>query len=146
MKNTFENLDIFNFNCINTIKAFISSYNFKDDALQLHFQDTYFNDISEVSVFLKNIKTREIHECTSSKEKNSLIIYLSNLKYLCTNYEYTIDIILKDSNSCKIIHPKYSSIHDKLLKSSLSYKSNNIKWYLRVLKNGDFRLSTIYLF
>lgn len=146
MKNTFKNLDIFNFNCINTIKASISSYNFKDDALHLCFQDTYFNDISEFSVFLKNIKTREIHECISLKEKDSLIIYLSNLKYLCTNYEYTIDIILYDSNSCKIIHPKYSVIHDKISKNSLVYKSNNIKWYLRILKNGDFRLSTIYLF
>ena len=146
MKNTFENLDIFNFNCINTIKSSISSYNFKDDALHLYFQDRYFDDITEVSVFLKNIKTREIHECISLKEKNSLIIYLSNLKYLCTNHEYTIDIILKDSNSCKIIHPQYLSIHDKISKSSLVYKSNNIKWYLRILKNGDFRLSTIYLF
>ena len=146
MKNTFKNLDIFNFNCINTITASISSYNFKDDALHLSFQDTYFNDISEVSVFLKNIKTREIYECISLKEKNSLTIYLSNLKYLCTNYEYTIDIILNDSTSCKIIHPKYSVLDDKISRNSLVYKSNNIKWYLRILKNGEFRLSTIYLF
>ncbi|MBD7916505.1 hypothetical protein H9660_15275 [Clostridium sp. Sa3CUN1] len=146
MKDTFKNLDIFNLNYLNSIEEPIYSYNLKDDILYLYFQNIYFDDICDISVFLENIKTREIYKCNSSKEKNLLKVYLSTLNYLCTDYEYSIYIILNSLNCYKIIYPKCCVTYDKISNPSLISKSNKIKWYLRIEKNGYFRLSTIYLF
>lgn len=138
--------NIQNSSYLNSIDKNLSSYLLKDHYLTLCFDDIDLNKYKSVTVVLKNIKTREILKCISKTDHNNLILDLRSLNYLCTNYEFSIVVILEDYQCSTSIYPKFKS-NIEIEKSIISSSDNsNIKWYLRVLENGKLRLSTIYLF
>ncbi|MDV4151368.1 hypothetical protein R0131_11000 [Clostridium sp. AL.422] len=130
---------------LNAIEKNLTSYLLINHCLTLCFNDINFNNYTKVSVFLKNIKTRETLKCISKIENNKLIIDLSSLKLLCTNYEFSIIAILEDNHSSIAIYPKLKS-KNSTGKLTLTSDNSNIQWYLRFLENGKLRLSAIYLF
>ncbi len=130
-----------------SIEKVLSFYSLKNCYLTLRFEDIDLNSYKSVSVFFKNIKTREILKCVFEIEENNLVIDLRSLNNLCTNYEFSIVIILDDYKYSTCVYPKLRLNNNKetSITSSLSDNSN-IQWFLRVLENGKLRLSTIYLF
>lgn len=135
-------------NCpyFSSIEKYLDFYLLKDNYLTLYFEDLNLNNYKLVSAFLKNIKTREILKCVSKVENNSLIIDLSSLNHLCTNYEFSIAIILDDYKCSTAIYPKLR-LNDNKNNTIISASDNSsIQWFLRILENGKLRLSTIYLF
>ncbi|WP_288221288.1 hypothetical protein [uncultured Clostridium sp.] len=145
MKKTNHNFNKLNSNYLNSIEKDINFYLLQNDSLILYFKDINFKKYSIINVYLKNIKTREVLKCISKVEDNRILIDLSNLKYLCTDYEYSIIVVLETLNSYNIMYPKFNN-KDKE-KSIISHSNtDNIQWYLRILENGKLRLSTIYLF
>ncbi|MCR1949782.1 hypothetical protein NSA50_01760 [Clostridium sp. DSM 100503] len=147
MKET-RNIDNFfklHLNNFNILEKDIISFELKNDKLSLNFDNINYLPTNKISVFLKNIKTREIFKCSSVINDNILSIDLSNLKYFCTDYEYSIIIINEFNNSSTMIYPKYknNAQNYSIIGSSLN---QHIKWFLRLLENGEFRLSTIVLF
>lgn len=136
-----------NYSYLNSIEKNLRFYLLKDHYLTLSFDDINLNRYKSISVFLKNIKTREILKCVSKIDNNNnLILNLKSLNYLCTNYEFSIIVILEDHQCSTAIYPKASASID-IAQSIISLSDNsNIKWYLRILENGKLRLSTIYLF
>lgn len=147
MKET-KNIDNFlklHLNNLNILEKDIISFELKDDNLSLNFNDINSLSKNKLSVFLKNIKTREIFKCSSLINNNVLSINLSNSKYFCTDYEYSILIIDEVSNSSTMVYPRLKNKNESY--SIIANSSNkHIKWFLRVLENGEFRLSTIVLF
>ncbi len=131
---------------LNSIEKNINSCLLNEDFLTISFSNVDFKKYTTVTVFLKNIKTRELLKCTSNIHENNLIINLKELNYLCTDYEFSIIIFLEGNNHSDLIYPKFNSNLEK--EKSIISKSNNdnLKWYLRILENGKLRLSTIYLF
>lgn len=139
-----------NYNDINsisltTLEKYINSCLLHDDSLILNLKDIDFDKYTNINVFLKNIKTLELFNCIYQIRKNNIIIDLVNLKYLCMDYEYSIILILESLNSHHIVYPKFNNT---VKENSIIFPSNNdnIRWFLRILENGKFRLSTIYLF
>lgn len=131
---------------LSSIEKNLNFYLLKDHYLTLRFDGINLNKYESVSVFLKNIKTRETLKCISKIEDNNLILNLRSLNYLCTNYEYSILVILENFHCFTSIYPKFKS-KNYIDKSIISSSENsNIQWYLRFLQNGKLRLSTIYLF
>ena len=135
-----------NYSYFSSIEKNLNFYLLKDCYLTLNFEDLNLNKYKSVSVFFKNIKTREIIKCISSIEDNNLIINLKDLDKLCTDYEFSIIIILDDYRYSTAIYPVLK-VNNNLAESYISSSSNsNIQWFLRVLDNGKLRLSTIYVF
>ncbi len=135
-----------NYSYFSSIEKNLNFYLLKDCYLTLNFEDLNLNKYKSVSVFFKNIKTREIIQCISSIENNNLIITLKDLDKLCTDYEFSIIIILDDYRYSTAIYPVLK-VNNNLAESYISSSSNsNIQWFLRVLDNGKLRLSTIYVF
>lgn len=129
-----------------SIEKLLSFYSLKSYYLTLKFEDINLSNYKFISVFLKNIKTREVLKCASKIEDNSLVINLKGLNDLCTNYEYSIIVTLENYNYSTTIYPRLKTI-DKKENSIISSSANsNIQWFLRILENGKLRLSTIYLF
>ncbi len=130
----------------NSIEKFLSFYSLSDNYLTLKFEDIDLSDYKCISIFLKNIKTRELLKCVSKIQDNSLIINLQNLNNLCTNYEYSIIVTLENYNYSTTIYPRLKTIDNKENYIISSSVNSNIQWFLRILENGKLRLSTIYLF
>ena len=135
-----------NYLYVNLNEKILNFYSLKDNYLTLFFEDMNLNSYKTVSVFFKNIKTREIFKCISKIEDNNLIIDLESLNYLCTNYEFSIIIILDDYNCSTAIYPKLRQNENNENSIIFSSDKSNIQWFLRVLDNGKLRLSTIYIF
>ncbi|MCF0148694.1 MAG: hypothetical protein HUJ77_09900 [Clostridium sp.] len=130
----------------NSIEKSINFYSLKDCCLTLKFENINLSSYKFVSVFLKNIKTREVLRCASKIEDNSLVINLKSLNDLCTNYEYSIIVALENYDYSTTIYPRlkpFNSKENSIISSSIN---SNIQWFLRILENGKLRLSTIYLF
>lgn len=129
-----------------SIEKSLNFYSLKNCYLTLKFEDINLSNYKFISVFLKNIKNREVLKCASKIEDNSLVINLKALNNLCTNYEYSIIVTLENYNYSTTIYPRLKTI-DKKENSIISSSANsNIQWFLRILENGKLRLSTIYLF
>lgn len=123
----------------------VSNFSLKDESLILSFKDFNFISSKNVSVYLKNIKTRELLFAPSKASNNSLVINLKDLNKLCTDYEYSIVISLENELNKMLYFPINKSINlSKELFTNSS--SDNLKWYLRLTSNGKLRLSTIVVF
>lgn len=123
----------------------VSNFSLKDESLILSFKDFNFISSKNVSVYLKNIKTRELLFAPSKASNNSLVINLKYLNKLCTDYEYSIVISLENELNKMLYFPinKSMNLSKELFTNS---SSDNLKWYLRLTSNGKLRLSTIVVF
>ncbi|VYT63821.1 hypothetical protein [Clostridium tertium] len=141
----YSELNTLNIPYLTACEKEICNFFLKDDSLVLYFKKLNFKIFKNVSVYLKNIKTRELLFAPSKAHNNSLVIDLQDLNKICTNYEYSIVISSEDEFNKILYYPIYKPIdsNDELLTYS---SSTNIKWYLRLTNNGKIRLSTIVLF
>jgi len=124
--------------------------NFKVSALgltkykiKLQLNNIYFKDVDEVYVVLKNVKTRDIFIGESSINNNTLHINLKALSFMCTDNEFMLLLIVKRDDIYSVINPvikdKYNDISDDFVNLDLE----DVEWYLRILENGELRLSAI---
>lgn len=135
-----------NYSFLNSIEKYLNFYLLKGHYLTLSFDDINLKEYKSVSTFLKNIKTREIFKCISKIEDNRLIINLKNFNDLCTDYEFSLIVILEDNKFTTAIYPKLRPTLNVEESVISSVDNSNIQWYLRFLENGKLRLSTINLF
>lgn len=141
----YNELNTLNIPYLSSNEKEVSNFSLKDESLILYFKDLNFKTFKNVSVYLKNIKTRELLFAQSKASNNSLVINLKNLNKLCTDYEYSIVISLENKINKILYFPINKSINlsQELFTNS---SSNNLKWYLRLTSNGKLRLSTIVVF
>ena len=111
--------------------------------IKLELNNIYFKDVDEIDFVLKNVKTRDIFIGESSIDNNTININLKPLSFICTDNEFMLLLITKKNGIYSFINPiiksKYHNISDNFINLDL----NDIEWYLRVLDNGELRLSTI---
>lgn len=116
----------------------------KENTLILEFNDIDFSIYNKVSVFIKNIKTREVFKCSSFIRNTEINVNLDSIKHLCTDYEYIILIRAELNNSSYIIYPKFTCKSKTYISNNSS--KNNHRWFIRISENGELRLSTIFIF
>jgi len=56
-----------------------------ENTLILEFNDINFSIYNKVSVFIKNIKTREVFKCLSFIRNTEINVNLDSIKHLCTD-------------------------------------------------------------
>lgn len=94
----------------------------------------------EIYIIIKNVKTREEFNCYHYVMENKIIIDLDNLSLYFADYEGSIYIVLKMGNNYHMYRP---TINDKTTVKINSQSFDNYKWFLRILENGEIRLSSI---
>lgn len=141
----YNELNTLNIPYLSSSEKEVSNFSLKDESLILSFKDFNLKTVKNVSVYLKNIKTRELLFAPSKASNNSLVINLKDLNKLCTDYEYSIVISLENELNKILYFPVNKSINlsQELFTNS---SSDNLKWYLRLTNNGKLRLSTIVVF
>lgn len=121
----------------------VSALGLTNYRIKLQLNNIYFKDIDEVDVVLKNVKTRDIFVGESSINNNTLHINLKSLSFMCTDNEFMLLLIIKRDDIYSVINPvikgKYHDISDKFINLDLE----GVEWYLRILENGELRLSAI---
>lgn len=113
-----------------------------NNKLILYFFEKDYNSLSFNQVIIQNTKTREEFICLFKKElKNTLVIDLSNVCDELTDYEGSVYITVSFNDIQNIMVPILSS------KNSIIFESENIKtnlkWFIRILDNGELRLSSV---
>ncbi|MBU3106657.1 hypothetical protein [Clostridium gasigenes] len=111
--------------------------------IKLKLNNIDFKEADEIEVILKNIKTRDIFIAEHSIENDFLNINLKSLSFMCTDNEFMLLLIIKKNSVYSFLNP--------IIKNSSLNITNNftvldlipIEWYLRILDNGELRLSTI---
>lgn len=141
----YNELNTLNIPYLSSTEKEVSNFSLKDESLILCFKNFNFKTVKNISVYLKNIKTRELLFAPSKASDNYLVINLKDLNKLCTDYEYSIVISLENEVNKVLYFPINKSINlSKELFTNSS--SDNLKWYLRLTSNGKLRLSTIVVF
>lgn len=126
-----------------TISA--SSFKIDRDNLILSLENIDLIKKDDLKVIFKNIKNRSFINCDYIIKDNDIIVDLSNIKFLSTDYEYSFYLSNSENNNVTIISPKSS----EYFVNTIPLIDNNFykyKWFIRVLKNGEFRISTISIF
>lgn len=124
-------------------KTIISNIELTGYILNLELTSIYLNQLEEVDVVLKNVKTREVFIADASIKNSIITINLDSLSTLCTDNEFLLLIIIKRDSNYYVITPTLSyDYHSKCAKLS-SLDLINITWYLRTIENGELRLSTV---
>lgn len=138
--NSFNKIDY-----IENLKIQANFFKIDGDNLILNLKNINLIKKNNLKVIFKNIKNRSILSCNYTINNNDLIIDLSNIKFLSTDYEYSFYLISSEINNINIIYPKYNEyfVNSIPLVDNNSYK---YKWFVRVLKNGEFRISAISIF
>lgn len=138
--NKFHNLDF-----IGDLKISTNSFKIDGDNLILNLVNIDLIKTNTLKVIFKNTKNRSLISCDYLINNHDLIIDLSNIKFLSTDYEYSFYLVNSENNHINILSPKSSEyfVNTIPLIDNSSYK---YKWFIRVLKNGEFRISTISIF
>ena len=113
-----------------------------NNKLILYFFDDNYNLLNSSIVVIKNIKNRDEFICPFSKDlPNTLTIDLSSLCSYFTDYEGAITIKVKENSSEIILVPILLEKNILTLEDSIA--NLPFKWFIRVLDNGELRLSSI---
>lgn len=100
------------------------------------------NFFEEIQVIIKNIKTKEEYSCPFTKDDNSIIIDLSEISHLFTDYEGAIYIILKKDNIIYNLKPIIKN--STIIKNTLNNDNKHYySWFVRILENGEILFSSI---
>jgi hypothetical protein len=100
------------------------------------------NFFEEIQVIIKNIKTKEEYLCPFTKNNNSIIIDLSGISHLFTDYEGAIYIILKKDNIIYNLKPIIKN--STIIKNNLNNDNKRYySWFVRILDNGEILFSSI---
>ena len=122
-----------------------NSFKIDRDSLILNLENIDLIKKDDLKVIFKNIKNRSFINCDYIINNNYLIIDLSNIKFLSTDYEYSFYLSNSNSDHINIISSKSS----EYFVNNIPLVDNNFykyKWFIRILKNGEFRISTISIF
>lgn len=130
---------------IENLEMSTDSFKIDGDNLILTLKKIDLINKNNLKVIFKNIKNRSLISCDYKINNNDLIIDLTNIKFLSTDYEYSFYLVNSENNHINILFSKSVeySVNTIPLVDNSSYK---YKWYIRVLKNGEFRISTISIF
>lgn len=113
-----------------------------NNKLILYFFDDNYSSLNSSIVVIKNIKNRDEFICPFSKDlPNALTIDLSSLCSYFTDYEGAITIKVKENSSEIILVPILLEKNILTLEDSIA--NLPFKWFIRVLDNGELRLSSI---
>ena len=125
------------------VKVEVTDFHLINTNFNIKLKNVDFNKFDEVSVILKNIKTKEIYICNTNLNKNSLILELSSLNYLCSDNEYMILILCKKDNYFEVLYPIFKDYSTNISTNYQISTYSKVSWYLRIIDTGEFRLSTI---
>ena len=95
---------------------------------------------SELLVVIQNVKTKEEFICEYLITTNNIVVLLDSLFNLFTNYEGSIQILRKNNNKYYLYTP---ILNCKPTIDSQKDVNSQYRWFVRVLENGEIRLSSI---
>lgn len=118
----------------------LDKFIFKNNTLILEQNSIELKNENELLVIIQNVKTKEEFICEYLITDNNIVILLDSLLHLFTNYEGSIQLISKNNDNYCFYTPilKYNSIID-----SRKDVNDKYKWFVRILENGELRLSSI---
>lgn len=120
-------------------KVFLENCIKNNNKLLLYFSPIDYNNFNISTIIIKNIKNREEFICPFTKEYPNIIsIDLNPLCSYFTDYEGSIFI---DTNDDKLLIPL--SPYKNVLNIESTLDKSQFKLFLRVLDNGEFRISSI---
>lgn len=120
------------------IKKFVQA----DKEVTIIPENIDLNFFEEIQVIIKNIKTKEEYFCPFTKDNNSILIDLSGISHLFTDYEGAIYIILKKDNIVYNLKPIIKN--STIIKNNLNGENKkSYSWFVRILENGEILFSSI---
>lgn len=127
-------------NILENRKLKLDKFVLKNNTLILEQNATELEKENELIVVIQNVKTKEEFICEYLINTNNIVILLDSLLHLFTNYEGSIQILNKINNEYYLYTPilKYKPTID-----SQKAVNNQYTWFVRVLENGEIRLSSI---
>ncbi|CUN59860.1 hypothetical protein H8S10_15385 [Clostridium sp. NSJ-49] len=129
-----------NNNILETRKLRIDKLIQRDNSLIFEQNTIKFRCEEELLVIIRNVKTKEEFICDYLIKANNLVIILDSLLHLFSNYEGAIQILNKSDEKYYLYNPimKNNNIINEKIANNKQYK-----WFIRVLENGEIRLSSI---
>ena len=113
-----------------------------NNKLILYFSPNDYENLNFSMIIIKNTKNREEFICPFIKElPNTITLDLNSLCSYFTDYEGSIFINTQNKVNDTILIPILSEKTIINLENNLN--SSNFKWFIRVLDNGELRLSSI---
>ncbi|MDU2670548.1 MAG: hypothetical protein E7C49_00925 [Clostridium sp.] len=95
---------------------------------------------SELLIVIQNVKTKEEFICEYLITTNNIVVLLDSLFNLFTNYEGSIQILRKNNDKYYLYTP---ILNCKPTIDSQKDVNSQYRWFVRVLENGEIRLSSI---
>ena len=113
-----------------------------NNKLILYFSPIDYEYLNPLMVIIKNTKNREEFICPFTKElPNTLTLDLTSLCSYFTDYEGSIFINTQNNINDTILIPILPKKSIITLENSLN--NTQFKWFIRILDNGELRLSSI---
>lgn len=113
-----------------------------NNKLILYFSPIDYEYLNPLMVIIKNTKNREEFICPFTKElPNTLTLDLTSLCSYFTDYEGSIFINTQNNTNDTILIPILPKKSIITFENSLN--NTQFKWFIRILDNGELRLSSI---
>lgn len=113
-----------------------------NNKLILYFSPIDYEYLNPLMVIIKNTKNREEFICPFTKElPNTLTLDLTSLCSYFTDYEGSIFINTQNNINDTILIPILPKKSIITFENSLN--NAQFKWFIRILDNGELRLSSI---
>lgn len=113
-----------------------------NNKLILYFSPKDYENLNFSMIIIKNTKNREEFICPFIKEfPNTITLDLNSLCSYFTDYEGSIFINTQNKANDTILIPILSE--KTIINFENNSNSSNFKWFIRVLDNGELRLSSI---
>lgn len=110
-------------------------------SILLYYTNLNLKDFNKLNVLLKNIKTREEYQCNFKMTDEYIDIHLDEMSDFFTDYEASLVIALEDNEAIYYYSPAVLNSSEIIDLSKPTYTVNNYKWFIRILHNGELRLS-----
>lgn len=123
--------------------ASVSSLGLTMYSIKLKLNNIAFKEADKIEVVLKNVKTRDIFIGESSIQGNILHINLKSLSFICTDNEFMLLLIIKKDGIYSFINPIIKNNYHDISDNFTTLDLPPVEWYLRILENGEIRLSSI---
>ena len=112
-----------------------------NNKLILYFSPIDYEYLNPLMVIIKNTKNREEFICPFTKElPNTLTLDLTSLCSYFTDYEGSIFINTQNNINDTILIP---ILPKSIITFENSLNNTQFKWFIRILDNGELRLSSI---
>lgn len=110
--------------------------------LTLYFSPKDYEHLNFSKIIIKNTKNRDEFTCPFTQESpNTLTIDLTNLWSYFTDYEGSISINTQTNANKITLIPVLSK--KSFINSDDTTNNTSFKWFIRILDNGELRLSSI---